>query len=46
MVRRAVDNFELGRWRSLNASELLPVFAEYVKQDPSFSPTKSFHSTR
>jgi hypothetical protein len=46
MVRRAVDNFELDRWRTLHAGDLLPLLADYVKQDLSFSPTASLRSTR
>lgn len=46
MVRKAVDNLELSRWRSLAACELLPLLAEYVKQDPTYRPTTSVHSTR
>jgi hypothetical protein len=46
MVRRAVDNFELDRWRALPAADLLPLLADYVKQDLTFLPTTSLQSTR
>jgi len=46
MTKRAVDNFELARWRELDASALLPLLADHVKKDSAFVPTKSPRSSR
>ncbi|WP_229657080.1 hypothetical protein [Burkholderia pseudomallei] len=36
MRRKAVDNFELHRWRALSAAEALSAIADYAKIDASF----------
>ena len=41
-----VDNSVLNRWRSLNADLVLVTLAEYVKQDPTFRPSKDKCTTR
>ncbi|MDT6995072.1 hypothetical protein [Burkholderia cenocepacia] len=46
MRRKAVDNFELQRWRALSAAEALSAIADYAKIDASFRPLKSATSTR
>lgn len=46
MGRRVVDNFELSRWRSLDALAILRVFADHLKQDSDFKPRTSHGTTR
>jgi hypothetical protein len=46
MARKAVDNFDLIRWRSLDAASVLSSLADYVKQDRDFVPRASIASTR
>lgn len=46
MVRRAVDNSELDRWRRLDSAELLLALADHAKQDNTFRPRKTLGATR
>lgn len=46
MVRRAVDNLELERWRSLDVVPLLPLLMDFAKEDVSFLPTTNHGTTR
>lgn len=46
MARKAVDNFDLARWRSLDAASVLLLLADYAKQDHDFIPRASLTSTR
>lgn len=46
MARRAVDNFDLARWRSLDAALVLSSLADYAKRDRDFAPRTSLASTR
>lgn len=46
MVRRAVDNSTLERWRALNAASLLCAISDQAKQDVSFVPRSSSSTTR
>ena len=46
MARRAVDNSDLPRWRSLNATDVLVVLADYAKRDLTFVPRNDPHTTR
>ncbi|MEK7891600.1 hypothetical protein AAB992_31315 [Burkholderia contaminans] len=46
MGRKAVDNSDLVRWRTLAATDTLHLLADYAKQDRSFIPRTSHQSTR
>lgn len=46
MRRKAVDNSELQRWRTLSAVEALASIADYAKIGVTFRPLKSAASTR
>lgn len=46
MARRAVDNSDLQRWRSLDSADVLTVLADYAKRDLTFAPRNDPHSTR
>ncbi|WP_454909680.1 hypothetical protein [Variovorax gossypii] len=46
MTRKAVDNFRLERWRGLHAAVLLPLLADFAKQDANFRPIKEPGTTR
>lgn len=41
MRRKAVDNSDLERWRTLDALVVLQALAEHVKEDRSFSPVSA-----
>ncbi len=46
MRRKAVDNLELERWRSMPALVVLKALADHIKQDPDFEPLSSRETTR
>jgi hypothetical protein len=46
MVRRAVDNSTLDRWRELDSLLVLRFVAEYLKQDTDYNPRASLGTTR
>lgn len=46
MRRKAVNNPELARWRSLAAADTRRLLADYDKQDRSFIPRPSLQATR
>ncbi len=41
-----VDNFELKRWRCLDATEVLGRICTYAKRDPTFTPRSCLQTTR
>jgi hypothetical protein len=41
-----VNKSVLARWRSLDAYIVLRVLADYAKEDKTFDPRKSHHTTR
>jgi hypothetical protein len=46
VVRKAVDNSTLARWRNLEALAVIKAVADYAKEDAYFTPKTSKHSTR
>lgn len=46
MVRRAVDNSELERWRQVDSAKLLGLLADHAKQDVTFRPRATTGATR
>lgn len=46
MARRAVDNFELERWRATPTLVVLQALADHAKQDLTFVPISSVATTR
>lgn len=42
----AVDKMTLKRWHELDATVALTALADHIKQDRTFRPTTSHHSTR
>lgn len=46
MARRVVDNLVLERWRGMDAIAVLRAVADHLKQDLTFRPVKSLHTTR
>jgi len=46
MVRRAVDNSTLQRWRSLEAEKVLCAISEFAKRDAEFLPRKNAETSR
>lgn len=46
MVKAAVDNSELVRWRALPALVVLKAFADYIKEDTDFIPLSRLSASR
>lgn len=46
MTRRSVDNFELERWRLLDAAVTVVALSDYAKLDQDYQPRKDQRSTR
>lgn len=46
MGRQLVDNSTLQRWRELCAVQMLVQLADHAKQDVSYLPITSLHTTR